>query len=285
MNKSQKCGMSMSAKDKTCLHIPINGVRHYVERYGQSDVPALVLCHGLGCSTRLWDHVIPHLPDGLQIIAYDQRGHGQSDVPDGPYAMGMLIRDAEGLLDALGLKDTMFLGLSLGGMVAQGLAAKRLDLIRALILSNTATKIGTREMWQARIATIAKGGMAAAAPALMERWFTRAFRAKGGHAAFEEALKSVSLTGYLAGAEAISGSDFYTTTAALRLPTLVIAGAEDGSTPPDLMREMADLIHGARFELMRNAGHLPPIEAPEDYAKLIADFIAATGHLSPQLDK
>ncbi|MCV2875311.1 3-oxoadipate enol-lactonase [Rhodobacteraceae bacterium XHP0102] len=275
----------MSAKDKTCLYIPINGVRHYVERYGPSDAPALVLCHGLGCSTRLWDHVIPHLPDGLQVIAYDQRGHGQSDVPDGPYAMGMLIRDAESLLDALGLKDTMFLGLSLGGMVAQGLAAKRLDLIRALILSNTATKIGTREMWQARIATIAKGGMAAAAPALMERWFTRAFRAKGGHAAFEEALKSVSLTGYLAGAEAISGSDFYTTTAALRLPTLVIAGAEDGSTPPDLMREMADLIHGARFELMRNAGHLPPIEAPEDYAKLIADFIAATGHLSPQLDK
>lgn len=275
----------MSAKDKASLHIPLNGVRHYVERHGPRDAPALVLCHGLGCSTRLWDHVIPHLPNGLQIIAYDLRGHGRSDIPDGPYSMGMLIRDAETLLDELGLRDTIFLGLSLGGMVAQGLAAKRLDLIRALILSNTATKIGTREMWQARIATIAKGGMAAAAPALMERWFTRAFRAKGGHAAFEAELKQVSLTGYLAGAEAISGSDFYTTTAALRLPTLVIAGAEDGSTPPDLMREMAALIHGARFELMRNAGHLPPIEAPEDYAKLISGFIAATGHLSPQLDK
>ena len=280
MSKSPNYAMTMNAKDNTALDLTLNGVRHHVERWGSEQAPALVLCHGLGCSTRLWDGMIPHLPEGLQIIAYDMRGHGQSDIPDGPYSMGMLIRDAEALLDELGLSEVMFLGLSLGGMVAQGLAAKRLDLIRALILSNTATKIGTREMWQSRIATIAKGGMAAAAPALMERWFTRAFRARGGHAAFEEDLKNVSLAGYLAGAEAISGSDFYTTTAALRLQTLVIAGAEDGSTPPDLMREMADLIHGARFELMRNAGHLPPIEAPEDYAALITDFIAATGHLS-----
>ena len=98
----------------------------------------VVFANALGTDFRLWDRIVPLLPKSLRLIRYDMRGHGLSSCPPGPYAMGALVRDAERLLDALGVKDCVFVGLSIGGMVAQGLAVKRLDLVRALVLSNTA---------------------------------------------------------------------------------------------------------------------------------------------------
>jgi 3-oxoadipate enol-lactonase len=87
--------------------------------------------------------------------------------------------------------------------------------------------------------------------------------------------------GYAGCSAAIAGSDFYSTTAALRLPALAIAGDHDGSTPPDLVREMADLIPGARFELIRGAGHLPCVEKPDEYAAILTGFLRDIGHLDP----
>ncbi|MEO0866107.1 MAG: 3-oxoadipate enol-lactonase, partial [Pseudomonadota bacterium] len=85
--------------------------------------------------------------------------------------------------------------------------------------------------------------------------------------------------GYAGCSAAISGTDFYATTATLRLPTLGIAGTEDGSTPPDLVRETVDLIPGSRFHLIRKAGHLPCVEQPREYARVLTDFMRATGHI------
>ena len=77
---------------------------------------------------------------------------------------------------------------------------------------------------------------------------------------------------------AIAGTDFYTPTSGLRLPTLGIAGSEDGATPPDLVRETIDLIPGSSFSLMRKAGHLPCVEQPKDYAALLDTFLRKIGH-------
>ena len=85
--------------------------------------------------------------------------------------------------------------------------------------------------------------------------------------------------GYIGCSAAISGTDLYTPTASLRLPTLGIAGSEDGSTPPDLVRETVDLIPGSRFELIRNAGHLPCVEQPQEFARLLNAFLKETGHV------
>lgn len=260
--------------------ISANGVQLHVQSQGPQDAPALVMAHGLGCDLHLWDAVLPHLPQQLRVITYDLRGHGTSDHPEGPYSMGALVRDAETLIEALGLREVAFLGLSLGGLIAQGLAAKRLDLVRVLILSNTAPKIGTRQIWQDRIALLEEQGLAALAPNMAERWFTRAFRAENLHQPFMARVLASDPKGYAAAAAAIAGADFLTPTAALRLPVLAIAGAEDGSTPPDLMREMADMIPGARFALMRKSGHLPPIDSPAEYAALIGDFLRQTGHIA-----
>ena len=108
---------------------------------------------------RLWDKLVPLLPRELRIIRYDKRGHGLSSCPRAPYSMGALVHDAERLLDHLGVKECAFVGLSVGGLIAQGLAVKRLDLIRAMVLSNTGAKVGTADMWADRIAAVREGGI------------------------------------------------------------------------------------------------------------------------------
>ncbi|MCL1629235.1 3-oxoadipate enol-lactonase [Roseibaca sp. V10] len=251
----------------------LEGVERYYELTGPEDGLPLVLSNSLGCTLNMWDPLLPHLPDGLRVLRYDRRGHGLSSVPQPPYSMGQLVRDTEQLLDHLALGPCVFLGLSIGGMVAQGLAVKRPDLLRALILSNTAARIATAEIWQERAATARAQGLGALADATMERWFTAQFRATPEFAPWREMFLSTPLDGWIGCAQAIAGTDFYTTTAALRLPTLGIAGDRDGSTPPDLVRETIKLIPGADFALLRRAGHLPHVEKPAEYAALIVDFL------------
>ena len=254
-------------------HISLNVVED-----GDPSGSPVVFSNSLGTSLELWNKAIPLLPQNLRLIRYDMRGHGASDVPDAPYSMGMLIRDAEALLDHLEVRDCVFVGLSIGGMIAQGLATKRLDQIRALVLSNTAAKMGNAEMWQDRIDAIEADGIEALADAVMERWFSRAFRETPELAYWRKMLTDTPRQGYLGACAAIAGTDFYTTTAALTLPTMAIAGSEDGASPPDLVRETADLIKGSRFELIRRAGHLPCVEQPDAYAALLTQFLRDIGH-------
>ncbi|MBK5934440.1 3-oxoadipate enol-lactonase [Rhodovulum imhoffii] len=252
-------------------------VLHYRED-GDPDGAPIVFANALGTDLRLWDNVVPYLP-GLRIIRYDMRGHGVSSCPDGPYSMGQLVRDAERLLDRLKVRECVFVGLSIGGMIAQGLAVKRLDQVRALVLSNTAARIGTADIWSERMQAVRTGGIAALADGTMERWFTRAFRDSPQAILWRAMLTRQPVEGYLGCCAAISGTDFYTPTSGLSLPTLAIAGSEDGSTPPDLVRETADLVKGSKFRLIRGAGHLPCVEQPETYAEILKTFLAEIGHV------
>jgi 3-oxoadipate enol-lactonase len=245
---------------------------------GNRDGAPVVFLGALGTDLSIWDALLAHLSGRLRLIRFDLRGHGASDVPPGPYAMGALVRDAEGVLDALGVRDAVFVGLSEGGLVAQGLAVKRMDLIRALVLSGTAPKIGTKAGWQARIDAVRAGGLAAISEDLMARWFSRRFRACGGDAGVRAMVERQDPEGYAGVCAAIAGTDFITPTSGLRLPTLVIAGTEDRATPPDLVRDLADLIPGSRFELLRGAGHLPCVDSAPLFAEKLSGFLTAIGH-------
>ncbi|MEX5729865.1 3-oxoadipate enol-lactonase [Rhodovulum iodosum] len=251
---------------------------HYRED-GDPDGPAVVFANSLGCDLRLWDEVVALMPAGLRLIRYDKRGHGLSSCPEGPYAMGALVRDAERLLDFLGVAECTFVGLSIGGMIAQGLAVKRLDLVRGLVLSNTAAKIGTVELWEGRMAAIRQNGLPSIVEPTMERWFSRPFRESPDCELWRNMLARQPVEGYLGCCAAISGTDLYTPTSGLGLPTLAIAGTEDGSTPPDLVRETAELIKGSKFHLVRGAGHLPCVEKPGEYAEVLAGFLKEIGHV------
>ena len=261
------------------LMADLGDVRLHYRIDGPDDGAPLVLANSLGTDFRLWDGLLPHLPEGLRILRYDMRGHGLSDCPEPPYSMGALVRDAERLMEHMGVRDAIFVGLSIGGMVAQGLSAKRHDLVRAAVLSNTAAKIGTRQIWEARIAEVEKGGVEAIAEAVLERWFTRKFRGSEAIKPWRNMLARTPAKGYMGCAAAIAGTDFMTPTSGLRLPLLGIAASEDGSTPPDMVRETTDLVPGSQFALIRGAGHLPFIEKPVEYGQILTDFLKGQGHI------
>ena len=236
----------------------------------------VVFANSLGTDLTLWDQVLPLLPEDLRLIRFDKRGHGQSAVPPAPYALDDLVGDAEALLDHLGVRGAVFVGLSLGGMIAQGLAARRPDQVAALVLSNTAAKMGTPEMWRDRIARIQAGGIEAVADPVLERWFGPAFHAAGGVAPWRAMLTGTPREGYLGCCAALAGADLTASTARLRLPALAIGGSADGASPSEIVRATAALIPGARFVEIEGAGHLPCVETPAAHAALISDFLKET---------
>lgn len=252
-------------------------VRLYSRRDGAEAGPTLVFANALGTDLRLWDAVLPHLPPGLRLIRWDKRGHGQSSVPPAPYHMGALVSDAEAVCQAWGVTTCLYVGQSIGGLIAQGLAVKRPDMVTALVLSNTGAKIGTPALWDDRIAAVRRDGLDPMVPAIMERWFSRAFRQGPEVGFWEEMVRSTPIEGYAGCCAAISGTDFWATIATLDMPCLGIAGSDDGSTPPDLVRETVAQIEGSHTALIHGAGHLPCVEAPREYAGLLSEFAHRTG--------
>lgn len=250
-----------------------NGITLHLAETGDARGPAVVFANSLGTDLRLWDALLPLLPPGLRVIRFDLRGHGLSDCPDGPYGMEDLTADAAGLIDALSCGPVVLVGLSIGGMIGQMLAATRPDLVRALVLSNTAPRMGTPEMWAARSAAIRAGGLAAMQDAILDRWFGPAFRHRPEARLWGAMLTRTPVAGYLGCCAAIARADLTAATAALRLPTLVIGGAEDGASPPETVRAMAAAIPGATCHIIPGAGHLPCVEDPAAYAAVLGPFL------------
>jgi 3-oxoadipate enol-lactonase len=162
-------------------------------------------------------------------------------------------------------------------MIAQRLYTRHPKCVEALILSDTAHKIGTAESWNTRIATVERDGIEAIAEGIMKVWFTPEFHARRAAdlAGCCNMLTRQALPGYIGTCMAVRDADFTDSARRIAVPTLCIVGDQDGSTPPDLVRSLAGLIPGARFEVIRNAAHIPCIEQPEALVTLIRDFVAS----------
>lgn len=253
----------------------VNGVVIHHELRGRKDGPTVVFANSLGTDFRIWDRVASLLVADFRVVLYDKRGHGLSDATPAPYAMTDHVHDLAALLEHLGIGRTAVVGLSVGGMIAQGIAAMRPDLVTALVLCDTAHKIGTDELWNARIDAVTKNGIASLADGIMERWFTPSYRRadNADYAGYVNMLVRQPAEGYAGTCAALRDADLTESTRALKLPTLLLVGDQDGSTPPELVRSTAELISGSRFEVVKDAGHLPCIEQPAATARLIRDFL------------
>ena len=229
---------------------------------GPLQAPVMVLSNSLGTSLEMWDDLLPRLIDGFRVLRYDQRGHGRSPVPEGPYSIELLGRDALALLDRLGLERVSFVGVSLGGMTGMWLAINAPERIERLTLCCTSAHMPPREMWLERASTVRAEGMAAVADASIERWFTpeaepeRVERCRRG-------LLATDPKGYAGCCEAIADHDLRARLDAIRAPTVVVSASDDPSAPPEHGRLIADSIEGARFALVENARHLAVVERPE----------------------
>ncbi|EAU41102.1 beta-ketoadipate enol-lactone hydrolase protein [Fulvimarina pelagi HTCC2506] len=241
-----------------------------------SGAPAIVFSNSLGTDFRIWDDVVAALAGRYTILRYDSRGHGLTDIGETPYSMSGLSTDLAALMDAFGISDAVVVGLSVGGMIAQDLALSRPDLLRGLVLSNTAHKIGDAAAWNQRIDTIRADGLDAIAEATMEKWFTPGFR-RADNSAYQvnrNMFLRAPLEGYIATCHALSKADYSDTVGDLSVPALCIAGDQDGSTPAELVKSLSDKIAGSQFEVIENAAHIPCVEQPEAYADRLEGFIA-----------
>lgn len=261
----------------------VNGVTLHYQLIGAPEGrPVLVFANSLGTDFRIWRDVIVRLVGEFAIVLYDKRGHGLSDVGETPNTIDDHVDDLSGLLDHLRVRKAVICGLSVGGLIAQGLVHKRPDLVRALVLCDTAHKIGTAEMWDARIRAIYEEGIEAIADLILERWFTVDYR-KPDNAEFtgyRNMLIRSPRDGYTATCAAIRDADFTESAKLIDVPTMCVVGTEDGSTPPELVGELSRLIPGALYQEIPQAGHLPCIEQPvvlTDAIKLFIEKIAKEG--------
>ena len=249
------------------------GQIHYALE-GPSDKSALVLSNSLGTDFAMWDVQIPAFTKSLRVLRYDTRGHGKSSVTPGPYSIEQLAKDVLDLADALKLDRFHFCGLSMGGAIGMWLAANAPQHLNKLILSSTAAKFGTQEMWNARIDAVRKQGMKPVAAAAIERWFTPAFRAKNPStiAPIQKMLETTDPEGYVSNCAAIRDFDFRNQLGGIRASTLVISGAHDPATTPADGHFLADHIPGARYVEL-NAAHLCNIEDADAFTLTVCSFL------------
>jgi len=251
-------------------------VVHYDFQRVTGEKPVLVFINSLGTDFRIWNEVRTRLNKDASTLVYDKRGHGLSDIGNTPYTIELLASDLIDLLDRLSIKRAIICGLSVGGLIAQGVYAARPDLVTGLILSNTAHKIGTAEMWNARIAAIQQDGLASILDATMPRWFTPVYRRPDNPAyrAYCNMFVRQPLDGYAATCAALREADLTEVAKNVSVPTLCLVGDQDGSTPPTLVRELASLIPEADFAEIAASGHIPCIEQPDAYVSLLRNFIS-----------
>ncbi len=238
-----------------------------------STTPVLYL-HSLGADLRIFDRVVARL-NGLPHLRLDLRGHGLSDAPAGEYTIADMAEDALGVLDAAGASRAVLVGVSVGGLVALRAALDHPDRVAGLVLSNTAAKIGDEDVWRARMETVTEQGVAAVADSTLLRWFPEEFRHANAPLVdgFTNMIARTSAAGYAGVSAALGAEDLRQRLPELRLPTLVVGGSEDLSTPPPVVTELARALPNGRLEIIDDAGHLPMVDAPERFAALLTEYL------------
>lgn len=245
---------------------------------GPGTAPALVLSNSLGTTYALWDVQIPALASRFNVLRYDHRGHGRSVVGSEPTTVEALAGDVLELLDHLGLEHVSFCGLSLGGMVGMALALRAPERVDRLALCSTSAHLGPPEGWNERARTVRAHGVSEIAETVVARWFTEEFRRGGSStvARFREMLDETGREGYAACCEAIRDWDARERVAAIKAPTLVIAGAEDPAIPAADSAYLAQTIPAASLVEIPGAAHLANVEQPAFFEQALVEHLAAT---------
>ena len=254
-----------------------DGARIAYRLEGAADKPVLVLSNSIGTTMQMWDGQMPQLTEHFRVLRYDTRGHGQSDVPVGPYSLDRLGRDVIELLDALGLDKVHFLGLSLGGFIGQWLGVHAPARLRRLVLSNTSPYLGPAAQWDQRIAaTLAAPDMREIAEGFLANWFPASMREAADPAvdAFRSMLLGTERQGLAGAFAAVRDADLRRTNALIPVPTLVVAGRDDTVTLASHGEQIAATIPGARLVVLPVV-HLSNVELPERFMNAVLGFLLA----------
>src|SRR5437588_11392949 len=224
----------------------------------------------------MWKTQSDRLGERFRTLRYDIRGHGRSEVPDGPYSIADLGGDLLALMDRVGIERAALCGLSIGGMISMWVAAHHPERVERLVLCCTSALLGPPEGWHQRAALVRAKGVEAVADAVLERWFTPGFAAEHPQVIEDMRARLVATPaeGYAGCCEAIAAMDLTGDLPSISVPTLVLSGADDPPTPPVHGRRIAELIPGARFEIVSPAAHLATVERPDLTTAMILRFLS-----------
>jgi 3-oxoadipate enol-lactonase len=236
----------------------------------------LVFVNSLGTDFRIWNKVVQQLGPEFNIVLHDKRGHGLSMLGSAPHKIETYATDLAALLDHLKVKSAVAVGLSVGGLIVQSLYHMRPDLVSKLVISNSAVKIGTEQSWGQRISVVQSGGIENLSDAVMKMWFAPEFHQNAPEelALYRTMLARTYPAGYLACCEALRDADFTANAEHIKVPTLFIAGDQDGSTPVALVEASSHLVRHSQFKIISDAAHIPCVEKAEEYVSLLRNFTA-----------
>ncbi len=261
--------------------VKAGGVRLFYEETGAPDAPPLMLIMGWGGDHTAWALQVPAFAAAHRVIAFDNRGAGQSEVPDGPYTIPGMAEDVVGLMDALDIRRAHICGASMGGMIAQELVLRYPDRARTLQLHCTTPGIDaySRFLVDTLIAVKARGDREEYTRAVMP-WIlcrkTMVERPDFIRFWIDRALAyphPIGLDGLSRQAQAIAGHDTVSRLGAIRFPTLITTGTEDILVPPSSSRDLHARIPGSALHAIEDAGHLHFIEQAEKFNAICLEFL------------
>lgn len=260
------------------MMIEANGITIYYELSGKKQAPIVVLGHSLACSQVMWWPQLDLLERHFQVLRYDTRGHGHSEAPTGPYTLDQLVDDAIAMLDALKLDRVHWVGLSMGGMIGQGLALGHPGRLCSLVLADTAAEIPAeaQPVWQERIDAAINGGMQAVAESTLKRWFTPNYlkQHKVEMDRIRQQILATPVAGYVGCSEAIRRLNYLQRLDAIEAKTLIMVGADDPGTPVAASEAMHAQIRNSQMVVIPQAAHLSNIEQAHIFNDHLIAFLA-----------
>ena len=257
--------------------IETNGIRIHCKLTGIKQAPVVVLSHSLACSMVMWRPQLDLLESHFRVLRFDTRGHGLSDAPVGSYTLEQLVDDAIGVLDKLDFGRVFWVGLSMGGMIGQGLALSHPDRVERLVLADTASIIPdeAQPVWQERIDAARNEGMQAVAESTLERWFTPDYlkQTRPEIDQIRQQILDTPVAGYIGCSEAIRRLNYLSRLSEIQKPTLIMVGADDPGTPVAASEAMHARIKGSSLVVIPDAAHLSNIEQAQIFNDSLITFL------------
>ena len=257
----------------------INGRGIHLKDEGNQEGPAFVFANSLGTDFRIWDGLLQNFPSGYRIIRFDKRGHGLSDISENKFEIEDLANDIIEILDEKEIRDCVFVGISIGGLIGLQVVLNRPDLVKAFVFSNSSAKLRNAAFWDGRINYIKKVGLEEVGDSILEKWFSKDFIKNNPRelVAWKNMLTRTPQKGYLDCCQVLRNTDLRERLRDVNVDTLVISGSEDGAIPPSDVIEGTRGLPNATYKTMKGSGHLPCIEKPLEYRELIFSFLLDRG--------
>jgi len=257
------------------MKIKTNGIEINYEIAGNG--PWVTLSHSLACNLHMWDDQMAALTRQYKVLRFDTRGHGQSGAPPGPYTLDQMADDVKGLLDALGIQRTHWVGLSMGGMIGETFALKYPDVFRSMVLADTTSRRppDADKMWGDRIRLAQEKGMEALVEGTLARWFTEPYR--NAHpdvmARIGNAIRATPVAGFAGCCQAIAKIDLLDRLTEIKCPALIMVGDQDHGTPPEMAREIHQNLPGSELQIISSAAHISNIEQTAVFNQALLGFL------------